>query len=304
MRVLSLFSGIGGLDLGLQRAGMTICGQVELDPWCRRVLAKHWPEVPRHDDVRTCAGWWGRRLADVVAGGFPCQPVSSAGKRQAQADSRWLWPAFAGVVRALRPRFVLVENVPGLLERGMGDVLGDLASLGYDAEWDCLSAADFGAPHLRKRIWIVAYARHGNEPERSRPAGWPAGQRPPIRPVAGDDGQVRPMADATGTRHAPRQPGASGQARQQARRSRPDRLGSPLADAAGTRPPDGRTAPGRRPSAPRWLEPQRLGWWATEPGVGRVAHGIPRRVDRLRGLGNAVVPQVAEHIGRMIMEAA
>lgn len=157
MNVLSLFTGIGGLDLGLERAGMTIAGQVEIDPWCRSILAKHWPEVPRHDDVRTCVEWWGDRAVDLVCGGFPCQPVSLAGKGLAQADSRWLWPAFADVIRALRPRYALMENVPGLLGRGLGDVLGDLAELGYDAEWDCLPAAYVGAPHIRNRVWIVAY---------------------------------------------------------------------------------------------------------------------------------------------------
>ena len=131
MNVLSLFSGIGGLDLGLQRAGMTIAGQVEIDPWCRKVLAKHWPEVPRHDDVRTCAGWWGERpVPDLICGGFPCQPVSSAGRRVAQSDPRWLWPLMAGVVAELRPGWVVIENVPGLLRLGLADVLGDLAGLG------------------------------------------------------------------------------------------------------------------------------------------------------------------------------
>jgi DNA (cytosine-5)-methyltransferase 1 len=301
VNVLSLFSGIGGLDLGLERAGFTITGQVEIDPWCRKVLEKHWPEVPRHEDVRTAAGWWGGRPApDVVAGGFPCQPVSLAGKGLAQADPRWLWPAFAGIIRDLRPRYVLVENVPGLLGRGMGDVLGDLASLGYDASWDCLSAADFGAVHLRKRIWIVAYAVRGelrDEPGRRN------GQDRPGASVAGDDGAACVVADATGARRAPGPGGTSGQARDETWRPRPDGLGSALADTASTRPPDGRTAQGRRSSAPRWVEPERLGWWAAEPGVGRVADGIPGRVDRLRGLGNAVVPQVAEHIGRMIMDA-
>src|SRR3954465_4766718 len=102
MKVLSLFAGIGGLELGLERAGMTPVGQVEIDPFCRRVLAKHWPEVPRHDDVRTAAEWWQsqqRPRVDVVAGGFPCQPASSAGLKLAQKDPRWLWPAMANVIR-------------------------------------------------------------------------------------------------------------------------------------------------------------------------------------------------------------
>lgn len=143
MNYLSLFSGIGGLDLGLDRAGMTCVGQVEIDPFCRKVLAKHWPEVPRHDDVRTAVEWWlgeSRPAVDVVAGGFPCQPVSNAGLRLAQQDPRWGWPATYVVIRELRPRFAILENVPGLLRRGMGDVLGDLAESGYDAQWDCVPA--------------------------------------------------------------------------------------------------------------------------------------------------------------------
>ena len=320
MNVLSLFSGIGGLDLGLERAGMTIAGQVEIDPWCRSILARHWPEVPRHDDVRTAAAWWlaadaegdgrgarwprrparrspdgegdtpprlaeaagGRPAVDLVAGGFPCQPVSLAGKGLAQADSRWLWPAMAGVIRDLGPRFVLVENVPGLLGRGMGDVLGDLAGLGYDAEWDCVPAAFVGAPHIRNRVWVVAYPQRGQLREQS---GRRDGSRGPGQAVAGDDGASRPLADAADVLR------------------RPVRRG--MAAGEGTGPPETRIWPVRtRNRSARDGGPAACGWWAAEPGVGRVAHGIPARVDRLRGLGNAVVPQVAEHIGRLIMEAA
>ena len=261
MNVLSLFSGIGGLDLGLQRAGMTIVGQVEIDPWCRKILAKHWPEVPRHDDVRTAVDWWRadtRPAVDLVAGGVPCQPVSVAGKGLAQADARWLWPATIDAIGVLRPRYALLENVTGLLARGMGDVLGQLAAIGYDAEWDCIPASAVGAPHQRDRVWIVAH---------------------PASP-----------------RHAPGTPGTGRQARDEARRPGPDGLCSQVADAGSTRPQ------GRRPAEPRrWPRPAYSSWWVTEPDVGRVAHGIPRRVDRIRGLGNAVVPQVAEHIGRLIL---
>src|SRR6266850_6229536 len=123
----SLFAGIGGFDLGLERAGWICRWQVELDPFCQRVLAKHWPDVRRYGDVRAFPEPDTERV-DLICGGFPCQPVSVAGKRRAQADERWLWPEFARVVRALRPHLVLVENVPGLLQRGIGDVLGDLAA--------------------------------------------------------------------------------------------------------------------------------------------------------------------------------
>ena len=261
MNVLSLFSGIGGLDLGLQRAGMTIAGQVEIDPWCRKVLAKHWPEVPRHDDVRTCAQWWGGRpVPDLICGGFPCQPFSSAGLRRGTADERWLWPAFADTIRRLRPRFVLMENVARLLDAALGNVLGDLAACGYDAEWDCIPAEAVGAPHERDRVWIVAYPNpHSGRCQVSTQLNGHAAQDPP-------NGHSR-------WRHT-------------------DGLRDEVADAY--REPLVRAPITRAERHP----------WPAEPAVGRVAHGIPRRVDRLRGLGNAVVPQVAEHIGRLIMEAA
>ena len=234
MNVLSLFSGIGGLDLGLERAGMTIAGQVEIDPWCRRVLAKHWPEVPRHDDVRTCAGWWlsePRAAVSGVVGGFPCQPFSDAGLKHGVADPRWMWPAFADVIAALRPGFVLVENVPALVRdgRAFGWLLADLHELGFDAEWSIVSACSVGAPHPRNRLFLLAHA-NGKGLEGIHQARLPFN----LRPVAG--------------------------------------------------------APRRH--------------WQTEPAVARLADGLPDRVDRTRGLGNAVVPQVAEHIGRLILEAA
>ena len=152
----SLFAGIGGFDLGLERAGLICKWQVEIDPFCQRVLAKHWPNVRRHDDVRTFPpeGDW---AVDVVCGGFPCQPVSVAGLGKVQQDDRWLWPEFARIIGVLRPRFAILENVPGLLVRGFSDVLGNLAALGYDAEWSILSSCRVVAPHPRQRMFLVAY---------------------------------------------------------------------------------------------------------------------------------------------------
>lgn len=163
LTVLSLFSGIGGLELGLERAGMQVVGQVEINPFCRRVLAHHWPEVPRHDDVRTAPDWWDsepRPAVDVVCGGFPCQPFSLAGKQLGVGDERWMWPEMADVVRRVRPRYVVVENVSALVRDAdaFGWVLGDLAALGFDAEWAVLSAPQFGAPQSsRERLYLVAY---------------------------------------------------------------------------------------------------------------------------------------------------
>src|SRR3990167_9586052 len=146
----SLFAGIGGLDLGLERAGWRCRWQVEIDPFCQRVLAKHWPDVARHGDVRSSPLADTERV-DLICGGFPCQPVSHDGHQLVEADERWLWPDFARCIRALRPRFILLENVTGLLARGFGQVLSDLARIGYDAEWESLPASAFGAPHRRER---------------------------------------------------------------------------------------------------------------------------------------------------------
>lgn len=237
MNMLSLFTGIGGLDLGLERAGMKTVGQVEIDPFCQRVLAKHWPEVPRHDDVRTAVAWWRstrRPRVDVVAGGFPCQPVSQSGRQLAQADPRWLWPTVVPVIGELRPRWVVIENVPGLLRRGLSDVLGDLRGLGYRARVGEISACAVGAPHPRRRLFILAHAEGvGRCP-------WGHGR-----------GEVGP--------------------------------------------PDGPR------SVRQGLE--RRDWWASEPDVGRVAYGVPAGVDRRRALGNSVVPQVAEYIGQLLVDA-
>ena len=253
----SLFAGIGGFDLGLERAGWTCSWQVEIDEYCQRILAKHWPNARRHGDVRTFpptaeADW----KVDLICGGFPCQPVSLAGRRQGTSDPRWLWPEFARVIAVLRPCLVLVENVPGLYGNGMGDALVDLATCGYDAEWDCLSAAAVGAPHLRERVWLLAYPAGARQLRAEQPQDGCGGAR---RQSADDFDSVRETADSDSARL------------------------------------EGSRLDGFRASI------ERSDWWDIEPDVGRVAHGIPARVDRLRGLGNAVVPQVAEWIGKLLL---
>ena len=248
LNVLSLFSGIGGIELGLERAGMKTVGQVEIDKWCQRVLKKHWPTVPLHDNVLTAPQWWAsesRPNVHVVCGGFPCQPFSDAGLKLGTADERWMWPAMAAVVRATRPQYVLVENVAALVRdsRAWGTVLSDLHSLGFNAEWATLRASDFGAPHNRERVYLVAY---------------------PARLY----GEARNRVVASGERTA----------------------------SLATRGLSGLAVHQRREQACEWL--------AREPRVDRLADGIPDQLDRLRGAGNAVVPQAAEAIGRQIIEHA
>lgn len=266
LTVGSLFSGIGGIDLGLERAGMVIKWQVENDPFCLRVLSKHWPDVPKYRDIREVEPAELERV-DMLAGGFPCQPVSQAGKRKGKEDERWLWPEFFRFIRVLRPRLVLLENVPGLLSRGFDDVLRDLATGGYDAEWDCIPAASFGAPHIRYRVFIVAYSQCGGRQE-----------------------------ERCGLRE--------GETRQRRRRSSDSssqsRKGN-LFDSDST----GRAQQWRCfTTPPKHQAIERSDWWEVEPAVGRVVDGLPDRVDRIRSLGNAVVPQVVEWIGRRIIQLA
>ena len=327
MNVGSLFSGIGGLDLGLERAGMTVVWQSEIDPYASRVLAKHWPTVPNLGDITTI-DWTTVEPVDVICGGYPCQPFSLAGVRRGDTDPRHLWPHFHRAVRHLRPRYALLENVPGHLSMGFGRVLGDLAEIGYDVEWCCIPAAAVGAPHLRYRIFAVAHRDGGGQQVLTQRHGEPVEDPADRHPRRDDaDGLRDDVADTTGrvgtdvTRRAetdgsqplgrPRT-GASGRSGRRGAAPRAGLVGRPAPEMAqdvadpeidtigsGLRQVDPRTQTGRLDVT----EPADGGWWTVEPDVGRVAHGIPNRVDRLRCLGNAVVPQVAEWIGRRLMDA-
>lgn len=244
----SLFAGIGGFDLGFERAGMVCKWQVEIDTYAQRVLAKHWPDVRRHDDVRTFppapASDW---RVDVICGGFPCQDISAAGHCEGIDGARsGLWAEFHRIIRALRPRFVAVENVAALVDRGIDRVLGDLAEAGFDAEWQVLPAKAFGAPHTRERMFIVAYS------------GCERRETPSIEPRIFSQG-IR-KSNAWG-------------------RSRFREL--ELNGVHGK----------RVRSVPR-------------AGVLGATEWLPDWMDRLRCSGNAVVPQVAEWIGRRIAEAS
>ena len=282
MNYLSLFSGIGGLDLGLDRAGMTCVGQVERDRFCRRVLDHHWPEVPKHDDVRTAAAWWldePRPRVDVVVGGPPCQGHSVAGKQLGTGDERWGWPWFRSVTAEFRPPWLLIENVPNLTRTGLVDILRDLAEDGFDAWWGRVPAAALGAPHLRWRLFVIAA-----HPERVGRDQWSGlgevGSGWTQSANRGFDGAMWSLADPGGARLP--------------QRSVP--LAGPASISDGPRD----AVAGGTGSTYR----TRLGDWPSEPNVGRVVDGAPARVDRLKGLGNAVVPAVGEYVGHLLLAAA
>lgn len=318
MRFGSLFAGIGGFDLGLERAGMECTWQVERDPYAVQVLEKHWPDVRRHDDVCTFPTADGDWSVDLICGGFPCQDISVAGKGLGLAGERsGLWHEMRRIISEIRPRYVLVENVAAILARGMGTVLGELSEIGYDAEWHCVPASAVGAPHRRERIWIVAYA---NSLRKLQPQGslkdkrgWSCDgseKRNVAHANSVDDAMRRDRASVSSTLAGGRCNARGGECGCRAGCSEEPREGAgDVADANGKRSwwcraqNNASTKGRRRRNEQRREEANGSGArWATEPAVGRVAYGIPSRVDRLRCLGNAVVPQVVELIGRAIIE--
>ena len=272
LRVLDLFSGIGGFSLGLERTGgfetVAFC---EYEDFPRRVLAKHWPDVPCFPDVRELKGSDIDGAIDVICGGYPCQPFSTAGQRRGKEDDRHLWPEFNRLVAELRPTWVIGENVAGHISMGLNDVLSDLEGQGYACRTFVIPACAVGAPHRRDRCWIVAHAeklqRNGGGKHRQQSAGQV--------PEPGKRGGAEFMADAK-------------RIRQQ---------GQGQSFVSGDCAEKGQ---GEANNAVSVSEP---GKWLPEPDVGRVANGVPRRVDRLKALGNAVVPQIPEMIGRAILEA-
>ena len=272
LTVGSLFSGIGGIDLGLERAGMTVKWHSEIDPYASRVLKKHWPTVPNLGNIKDI-DWSSVEPVDLIAGGYPCQPFSTAGKRQGEKDERHLWPYFLRAIGELRPRYALLENVRGHLSMGFDRVLGDLAEIGYDAEWQIVSAASVGAPHRRDRIICVAYPSElfSDGGDNNARVGMESETVPELRDCGGSTDVADSDSKFLGKHWSPNDFGIP--------RYRWDNFGN------------------------RQKTNDIGQWWKIEPDVGRVAHGIPSRVDRLRGLGNAVVPQVAEVVGRLIMEA-
>lgn len=273
---LSLFSGIGGLDLAAEWAGFKTVGQCEFADYPTRVLEKHWPDVPRWRDIRTLTKEsfyerTGRRTVDVISGGFPCQPFSVAGKQRGKEDERYLWPEMFRVIRELRPHCVVGENVPGIIRIAAGQVVKDLEQAGYHAVVFHFEAAAVGAWHRRARVFFVG-----------------------ISDVA--DADSRPMwNDGKNIQSPDREIDETGHTGLCQERPRPDGC-----NASGTGLSDGATKTIWE-SAPL-KKSQRPNWWAVEPDVGRVANGIPHRVDRLKCLGNAVVPQQAYPIFRAIAD--
>ncbi len=281
MKFGSLFAGIGGMDLGLERAGMVCSWQVEIDDYCTKVLTKHWPNVPKFRDVRE-VGKHNLEPVDLICGGFPCQPFSQAGQRKGEADNRHLWPEMARIIAEVGPAWVFGENVTGIISMALDNVLSDLEGQGYETQAFVIPACGVGAYHKRERVFILAHANgersQGREIYAQSAHQW----------LAGPNGLGDPEG---GTRlgQAPREGGHTTQS------------GEGVGDSAITGLPNWAGGEVGQPSP--LTEFERPSGREIERDFRGVAYGVSRRVDRLRSLGNAVVPQVAELIGKRIIEA-
>ena len=300
---LSLFSGIGGLDLAAEMAGFRTVGQCEWADYPTKVLEKHWPDVPRWRDIRTLTGdsfyeRTGLRTVDVISGGFPCQPFSVAGKRRGKEDDRYLWPEMLRVISEIRPAWVVGENVAGIVNMALDQVLSDLESIGYACQTFVIPACAVDAPHRRDRCAIIANSDRDHsrsrmaEPEgKQREAGIANG----CYEVGGEDNRPgRSTYDVENTDSI--RCGKQRVLQKQPRGAELKRNGENVANATMRR-----EQREKRSRSKTWRSCG-CGWWPTEPDVGRVAHGVPHRVDRLRCLGNAVVPQQFQPIFEAIKE--
>lgn len=253
LKMLDLFSGIGGFSLAASwTGGIETVAFCEIEPFCQKVLKKHWPDVPIYPDIKQLKGE-DIGSVDIVCGGFPCQPFSCAGKQRGKEDDRYLWPEMFRVIQETNPTWVIGENVTGLIDLALEDCFSDLEGQGYEVQPLIIPACAIGAPHRRDRVWIVAHSRERGLPFREKAE------------ITGFGGSSEHVCNPSGKRF-------------QNRRT---------------------IAMGRPQSFP---ESQRSDWWAAEPNVGRVANGIPHRVDRLKALGNAIVPQVVYPILQGIVD--
>ena len=292
---LSLFSGIGGLDLAAEWAGFESVGQCEFADYPTKILEQHWPDVPRWRDIRTLTGAdfyerTGLRTVDIISGGFPCQPFSTAGKQRGEEDDRYLWPEMVRVIAELRPTWVVGENVAGIINMALDKVLSDLEGQGYTTRTFLIPACGVNAPHQRYRTAIVAHAQGYNQ------RGLPIGKE---QEVTGFSGSSEDVSN-------PNRPGLQRErAKQQTEGPAGDSKNVSDTGSKGFQVGTGKKMPEEQDTERynrRRGEPDGTRQWAVEPNVGRVAHGIPNRVDRIKCLGNAVVPQQFYPIFKAIVE--
>ena len=278
MRVLDLFSGIGGFSLGLEAAGMETVAFCEQNKFCQKILAQHWPTLPIHSDITELNGHEYRGSVELVCGGFPCQPFSVAGKQLGAEDDRALWPEMLRVIREVAPRWVIGENVSGIIPMELNKVLSDLEGEGYTCWTFVLPASSVDAHHRRDRVWVVAHSECGLRGKR-------------IVGKYGDQSDER--GEATQRRNNPEGSRLDGETVPHPHGSHQQRGSVSIGIQSEHSNPDFSGDTRGQQTAPVWL---------AEPNVGRVANGVPNRSHRLKALGNAVVPPLVAEIGRIVME--
>ena len=301
---LDLFSGIGGFSLGLEATGyfdtVAFC---DFDPYCQKVLRKHWPWVTIYDDVkelnseRLSAN--GHTKIDIITGGYPCQPFSIAGRQKGEQDPRHVWPEMFRLVKELRPTWVIGENVSGHIKLGLDTVLENLESEGYSARAFSISASSIGANHQRERVWILAHSgctQHegtlfGSQDENE------IGKENAHQFERPSQTSKSDVANTQGVSSYGREDRKHTEQRNTEREVRGESSNDANTDSERL---EGRWSQcGLRESQ----EEGQIGWsqwWQSEPNVGRVAHGVPKRVDRLKSLGNSLVPMIPYYIGMSI----
>jgi DNA (cytosine-5)-methyltransferase 1 len=340
-RHVDLCSGIGGFALGFEWAQLSspilFC---DTDDWCRRVLRKHWSDVPIAEDVKELANDPTRLVpdCDILTAGYPCQPFSVAGKQRGAEDDRHIWPEIRTIVEAKRPTWCVFENVYGHIKLGLDEVLSDLEAIGYATRPFVVPACAVNAPHKRNRVWIIAHADSEGESGRAIDEGQRSGKlvgnaqhngspttkingssdqasddsaqrkeatRKPTRTGGRGDSSDVAYTDSDDGRHRSGTKSQERQARvEHGRGGERQLVGRPSENVAYTNGTgsQGQWGQHRLPEDQREEQASWIRWWQFEPPVGRVADGIPRRVDRIRGLGNAIVPAIAQQIGIAIKE--
>jgi len=261
----SLYSGIGGWLLAAEWAGIENVFTCEIDSFCNKVLDKHFPNTTRHYDVRETNFKTYQNKIDILSTSDPCQPFSFAGKRGGKADDRYLWPATIAAIRQIKPPFVVFENVPGFVSMAFETVAADLEGEGYTLESFIIPACGIEAWHKRDRLWIIGYTSSRSHTTESGPH----------REKINEHGRSK----QGGTELQHQQKRDSGQVCEDVPNTRSRRYWTP----------DGEIQTGRNS-----IKYER--WWETEPDVGRVADGVSNRVDRIKSLGNSIVPQIAHII--------
>ena len=309
----SLFSGIGGIDLGFEWAGIETKWQVEIDEYCQKLLSIRFPHTEKFTDVRK-VGVHNLEKVDIISGGFPCQDISVAGKGAGlEGERSGLWTELHRVISELRPRFAFIENVPMLTIRGGTRVISDLAEIGYDAEWQIVGADDVSAWHKRKRIWIVAYPGNGSDPAIKKQEK----EKNRISEKHRQKGRTRMFGGTNNDREISSKEVSDTDIKRLERYREECELGESGKEISVSR---GSDVSDTKSKFITRINNQNIGnkkqrkfrgssgknrkfeFWATEPEVGRVADGIPYWVDRLKGIGNAVVPHIPYIIGKRLKE--